>query len=191
MCERVSSVEPDFDAETKSVRSRSIASSSARIAARMRRVEHVEALDAERAPQHLRREARAAHAEQHDGVEAFVGDGVGERLELVDALAACGAARRASRATSPRRAPVQTVGSRSQIRSMSSLRVRHAAASSPRFARTPSSSSSNESANFCTPFELERLGDVVVVDAGLRELVEQLVRLLDVLASTVSPRTSP
>src|SRR5205807_8438141 len=44
---------------------------------RVRRVEHLERLDLERAPEHLRRKARAAHSEQDDLVEA-VGRGGGE-----------------------------------------------------------------------------------------------------------------
>ena len=53
----------------------------------MRRVEHVEAGRVERAPQHLGREARAAHPEQDDGVDPVGGDLLGERGELGHALA--------------------------------------------------------------------------------------------------------
>src|SRR6185369_3532557 len=52
----------------------------------MRRVEHMEALHPERAPQHLGREARAAHAEEDDGVEALVRSALGKRLDLVPPL---------------------------------------------------------------------------------------------------------
>ncbi len=54
---------------------------------RVRRVEHVERLAAEGAPEHLGGEARAPHPEQHDRVEPLVGDGVRERGELLDPLA--------------------------------------------------------------------------------------------------------
>ena len=50
----------------------------------------------------------------------------------------------------------------------------------------PPSSSSNESANFCTPSCLERRDHVVVVDAGRGELVEQRVRLRRRPSSSVS-----
>ena len=75
---------------------------------RVRRVEDVEALGAERAAQHLRRERRAAHAEQRRRRRSRRRDVVGEREQQVDAPRACAAARRASRATAPRRRPVQT-----------------------------------------------------------------------------------
>src|SRR5206468_3523128 len=48
---------------------------------RMRRVEDVEALDAEAAAEHLGREARAAHTEQDDVIEVAV-----ETLQLVEPL---------------------------------------------------------------------------------------------------------
>jgi hypothetical protein len=117
---------------------------------RMRRVEHVEALDAEGPTEHLGREARAPHAEQDDRIEPLVGDGVGEGLELGDTLA------HATRLVEPAE-PLRLVGARPERRVALPDPVDqlcafvHAVASSPRFARTPSSSSSNESANFCTP----------------------------------------
>ena len=150
----------------------------------MRRVEHVEALDAERTPQHLGREARAAHAEQHDGVEPRRR----RRRRTRSSSTTLAHPPRLVEPAEPRAssAPVQS-GRVALPDPLDQLaRLGHAAASSPRFARTPSSSSSNESANFWTPSSLERLDDVVVVDAGLRELHEQLVRLVDVLDDGVA-----
>jgi hypothetical protein len=51
----------------------------------MGRVEDLETLARERAAENLRRQARPAHAEEHDRVEAPDGAG-GELLELADAL---------------------------------------------------------------------------------------------------------
>ena len=117
----------------------------------MRRVEDVEALDPERAADHLRREARAAHAEQDDRVDVVVGDGIGERLELGDSFA------HAARLVEPAE-PLRLVAAGPDGRvpfpdpvDQLSAIGRHAVASAPRFALTPSSSSANESANFCTP----------------------------------------
>ena len=74
MCESVSIVPPDFDETMNSVVSRSTASSSVEHGARVGRVEHVQPQAAgdlaERAPDHLRAEARAAHAEQRHVGEA-------------------------------------------------------------------------------------------------------------------------
>ena len=53
---------------------------------RVRRVEDVEALDAERPLQHLRRQARAAHPEQDAGLEPVLARLLGE-LGLEDVLA--------------------------------------------------------------------------------------------------------
>ena len=50
---------------------------------RVRRVEHVERLDVERPPQHLRGQRRAAHAEQ-DAVVELLGRGLREGVQLVD-----------------------------------------------------------------------------------------------------------
>src|SRR5713101_7579348 len=115
----------------------------------MRRVENLEALDPEGAADHLRREARTAHAEQDDRVEVVVRDGVGERLELDDPFA------HAARLVEPAE-PLRLVGAGPNGRVSlpdpvdQLATVGHAGASSPCFARTPSSSSANESANFCT-----------------------------------------
>ena len=119
---------------------------------RMGRVEHVEALYPERPPQHLGREARAAHSEQDDGVEPLLVDCVGERLELPGPL------RHPARLVEPAQ-PLRLVGAAPDGRvalpdpvdQLCPVANAHAAASAPRFARTPSSSSANESANFCTP----------------------------------------
>ena len=63
---RVSSVVPDFDETTKSVRSRSSEASSAPDRGGMRRVEDPDVLRAERAPDDLGCEARAAHPADDD-----------------------------------------------------------------------------------------------------------------------------
>src|SRR4051794_7345462 len=118
---------------------------------RMRGVEDVEALDAERPPQHLRREARAAHTEEDDGIAPFGGTPLGEGFEGLPLLSD------AARLVEPAE-PLRLVGSRPYGRialpdspdQLGALGT-HAAASSPRFARTPSRSSANASANFWTP----------------------------------------
>src|SRR5207248_5546411 len=94
---------------------------------------------------------RAAHAEEDDRVDVVVCDGVGEGLELGDPFA------HAARLVEPAE-PLRLVGAGPDGRvpfpdpvdQLATVRV-HAGASSPCFARTPSSSSANESANFCTP----------------------------------------
>jgi hypothetical protein len=114
----------------------------------MRRIENVERLLAERPPDHLGRERRAAHPEQHDCID-LIRDGVRELHEQVDVLA------HAPWLIEPAE-PLRLVGARPQRRvappdPLDDLGVRHAAASAPRFARTSSMIWSNESANFCTP----------------------------------------
>ena len=84
---------------------------------RMRRVEDVERLLPKRAREHLGRERRAAHAEQHDRVEA-VDDRVGELQQQVDVLP------HAPRLVEPAeplplvRPPSRRVASRAQMRSV-------------------------------------------------------------------------
>src|SRR5581483_10569905 len=138
---------------------------------RVRRVEDVERLLAKRAPQHLRRERRAAHAEEHDRVDP-VDDRVRELQQQVDVLAHaprlvepaepsrlvcarperrvarpdapygfCSGAAKAGTCASGRLRPAYAPG----------VPAHHAAASEPRLARIESTISSNESANFRTP----------------------------------------
>ena len=105
----------------KSVASKSSVSASAADGGRVRRVEHVEGLGAEAALDHLRargssrpsragRRCRSTRARRAPRRSA-----AGRRAGCASA-----SARPASRATSPRRLPVQSVGSRSQIRATSS-----------------------------------------------------------------------
>ena len=164
----------------KSVRSRSSALSSARIACRMRRVEDVERLDAERAPEHLRREARAAHPEQDESSKRSIAASR-EGLDSTDVRIRSGSSSQPSHFASS--CPSRRSGRAPRsARTRSSMSItRYAETSSPRFFATPSSSSLNESANFCTPSSSSVSDDVVVVDAGLRELAR----------AAASPRRAP
>ena len=149
-------------------------------------------LDVERAAQDLRREARAAHAEQDDAC-SYV-----DRVETRRARRALehpAAARRASRATAPRPCPVQTVGSRAQIRSTSSCRrrLRRESASSPRLARSPSSSSVERVGELLDALRSSVARDVVVVDADRgRARSKTLLRLVESLRrASARPRRGP
>src|SRR5581483_1177196 len=121
--------------------------------ARMRRVEDVEALDAERPAKHLRGETRPAHAEQDDRVDVLVGERVGEALELTDPL--CHEARLVEPTEPLRLVPSRPDGRIALPDSVDELlasRYDHYAIVSDRCLEpTPASSSANESANFCTP----------------------------------------
>ncbi len=116
---------------------------------RVRRVEDVERGGAERPPQHLGGEARAAHPEQDDRVEPLLRDRVREGRQLPDPLA------HLPRLVQPAE-PLRLVGAGPDggvalpdpVDELATLA--HALTSS-RFDRTPSSSCTNESANFCTP----------------------------------------
>src|SRR5581483_10314736 len=130
---------------------------------RVRRVEHVERLLAERAPQHLGRERRAAHAEQDDVVDA-VDDRVRELEEQVDVLA------HPPRLVEPARI--------------------HAAASVPRLARMLSRIWSNESANFCTP-SCSSTATTSSYDTPASASCASSRRASSMPASTVAPRISP
>src|SRR5581483_10910902 len=116
---------------------------------RVRGVEDLELGRREPAPQHLRGERGAAHAEEHELVD--LGDDLArERVDLADALA------RPQRLVEPPE-PVRLVGAGPDGRVPlpdpldELLGGDQARTSSPRLARIPSSSSSNESENFCTP----------------------------------------
>jgi hypothetical protein len=119
---------------------------------RVRRVEHVQALHAERALEHLRRQRRAAHAEQHAGLE-LPPRLVCEHAQLADSLL------HALRLVEPAEPPLLAgVGPDRRVARPDALdellvgRDDHqAGASAPRFAWMPSLSCSSESANFCTP----------------------------------------
>ena len=76
---------------------------------------------------------------------------LGEAADAPRALPGRAAARRASRATSPRRCRSTVVASRSQMPSIRRSRFTAHAVTASRLSRTPSSSSANESENFCTP----------------------------------------
>src|SRR5262249_7743470 len=117
--------------------------------ARMRRVEDVEPVDAEAAPQHLRRERRAAHPAQDDVVD-FVAERLGETANVVELL--LDAQRLVEPAEPLRLAAVRPDGG-IPLRDPpdQALGVPRYAATASRLARTPSSSSANESENFCTP----------------------------------------
>ena len=113
---------------------------------RMRRVENVERLDLERPAEHLGREARAAHAEQHRVVELLARAGR-ERVQLVHLRPDPGDDVEPAEPTI-----LVAAGPDGGVVGPDPLdERRHAVASSLRLARIPSSSSSNESANFCTP----------------------------------------
>ena len=113
---------------------------------RMRRVEDVERLDVERPPQHLGRERRAAHTEQ-DAVVELLARRLRERVQLVDV------ASHARDDVEPAEPVILVrVGPERRVVAPDPLdNGAHAGASSVRFALIPSSSSSNESLNFCTP----------------------------------------
>ena len=113
---------------------------------RMRRVENVEGLDRERAPEDLRRERRAAHPEQDEVVE-LLARRLCEGVQLRDARTDP-----ADDVEPPEPAVLAGAGpERRVVRPDPVDDAAHAAASCARFARIPSSSSSKESANFCTP----------------------------------------
>ncbi len=121
--------------------------------ARVRGVEHVQPLAAEGAAEHLGRKRRPAHPEQHHLVEPPV-DVVGQREEEVQVLAA---PRRLVEPAEPARLvfrrPDRRVARPDPLDELATVRghVARAAATAPRFARIPSSSASNESANRRTP----------------------------------------
>ena len=115
----------------------------------MRRVEHVEPVDLEAAPQHLRRERRAAHPAQDDGVDLVV-QRLGEAANVVELFLDV------QRLVEPAE-PVGLVaaGPRRGIplpdRFDQAFAVHRYAVTASRFARTPASKSAKESENFCTP----------------------------------------
>ena len=120
---------------------------------RVRRVEHVQVVQAERPFQHLWCERRAAHPEQDERVEPRA-----RRLRELDDVA--GPLQHALRLVEPAQPPILVgAGPDRRVASPDPLdevllrgdRHRYAGASSPRFARMPSSSSVNESMNFWTP----------------------------------------
>ncbi len=111
------------------------------------RVEDVERLDVERPPQHLRRERGAAHARAARSRGTARSRPPRRRSARRGGRGRAGR-RRASRASDPR--PSRSRARRRRPRS-ARRSERHAAASSARLARIPSSSSWNESANFWTP----------------------------------------
>src|SRR5712692_6314067 len=85
-------------------------------------------------------------------------------------------------------APVQTVESRSQIRSISSARSIFASGGGelPTLRAHPLEELVERVGELLHALELERLRDVVVVDADRGELLEQLVRLLDTVQNGVA-----
>ncbi len=144
--ERVSIVEPDFEEARKSVCSRSTVRSSRRIASGcvVSRTWNDSTLNVRRSTSG--RERRAAHAEQ-DAVVELLGRGLREGVQLVDVDAdARDDVEPAEPVILARVGPERSVVGPDPLDDR-----RHAAASSARLARIPSSSSWNESANFCTP----------------------------------------
>ena len=151
MCERVSSVVPDFEAERKSVRSGSILDSSARIAfgCVVSRTWNRSAPNV--AAHHLGRERRAAHAEHDHVVDRARRDDLVRELEhLVQLL------QHPLRLVEPAE-PLRLVGAGPDGRvarpdPLDDVRGDgHATASVSRFSAIPCLSSTNESMNFCTP----------------------------------------
>ena len=115
----------------------------------MRRVEDVEPVDAERAPEHLRRERRAAHPAEDDGVDLVV-----QRLrEATDVIELFLNMKRHVEPAEPMR--LITAGPDGGVPlpdPLDQLVAAHRyAATASRFAFTPSSSWAKESENFCTP----------------------------------------
>ena len=115
----------------------------------MRRVEDVEPVDVEAAAQHLGGERRAAHPAEDDGVDLVV-ERLGDAADVLELLLDV------QRLVEPAE-PVRFVAS-GPDRGVpfpdpldQALAVHSYAATLSRFARTPSSSSANESENFCTP----------------------------------------
>ena len=149
MCDRVSSVEPDFDAETNSVRCQVELRLERADRPRMSRVEHVERLRPERLLEHLGRERRAAHPEQHDRVD-LADQRVGELEQQVDVLAHPPGLVEPAEPLRLRPRPVQT---RRVARPdpLDDLGSRSRGARALRLAPMLSTISSNESMNFCTP----------------------------------------
>ena len=144
MCERVSSVEPDFEAEMKSVPSVStrrtalgcVVSSVSNASTRKSRFSTSGArLEPPIPSRQTRSNSTCANRSSSSCTRSCMRSGSSSQPSHF--------------ASSP---PVQTLASRLQIRSTSSaVPDRHAETSSPRFALMPSSSSANESENFWTP----------------------------------------
>ena len=148
---------------------------------RVRRVEDVEALRPEGPPQHLGREARAAHACQDDIGEAVLVHTTGERLELLDALLhAQGLVQPAEPPVLVGPGPERRVAVPDPLDELGSADLHQAATSSRLDCRMPSRSSAKESANFSTPSALQGLDDVVVVDPGLGQVLEQLASPVEI-----------
>jgi hypothetical protein len=116
---------------------------------RVGRVEDVEVLGLEQAPHHFGGETRSAHPEQDDVLDLDAG---GVLHQLVDTLA------HPRRLVQPAE-PLRLVGARPDRRiafpdpldQLGRSERAQAETSWPRFARMPSTSSSNESMNFWTP----------------------------------------
>src|SRR5258706_1449092 len=88
-------------------------------------------------------------------------------------------------------APVQTVESRSQILPMSSARFKVSRGGElPPLGAHPLEQLLEGVGELLHAFHLERLADVVVVDADRRELLEQLVRFLHTLRDRVASHLS-
>ncbi len=114
----------------------------------VRRLEHVEVLGAEQPAQHLGRETRAAHAEEHDVLVA--GRELGCAREVVALLAH--ALRLVEPAEPPRLVRSGPDGRIPRPDPLDQVRCDgHTAASASRFSAIPCFSSTNESVNFCTP----------------------------------------
>ena len=161
---------PDFDAEMNSVRSRSSFACSSRIAAGC-----VVSSTWKRSPPNVCRSTSGASDEppmpSSTTSSTVALDGVGEREQQVDVLEHPRTARRASRASGPRRGPSRRSGRATRsARRARAARSSSRAASSPCLARIPAISSSNEATNFSTPSASSVCDDVVVVDARLAQL---------------------
>ena len=115
---------------------------------RVGRVEDVKPVDVEGAPQHLRGERRAAHPAEDDVVD-LLSEGLGEANNLTELLLDV---QRLVEPAEP--AGFVAPGPYGRVPlpdALDQALAVHEATRAPRFAITPSSSSLNESENFCTP----------------------------------------
>ena len=183
VCERVSSVVPDFEAERKSVRCGSIFDSSARIAFGC-----VVSRTWKRSAPNVSRSTSGASDEPPMPSTTKSSIAPAETTSFANARTSSSCSEHALRLVEPAEPlasspPVQTVGSRAQIRSTMSVATAHAqtAASASRFALIPCFSSVEGVDELLHALALERVRHVVVVETRLAQLVEQLPRLVDPL----------
>ena len=156
----------------------------------MGRVQDLQVVALERAPEHLGREARPAHAEKDDRVELAHGAG-GELLELGHALA------HAKRLVEPAEpavlvapGPERGVASPEALDQLGGRERGQAPSGRDELARLRANALEELRegvGELLDTLALEGVGHVVVVDAGLLEVGEELLRLVDPLLEGRAP----